>query len=105
MKKNVYSYVLLFLCISVKAQVGQLDNTFTKSGFVKTSMGADYLPFNNVAVKAFPQTDGKILFVYESAGMTLIAKKKCGRNTGCYLPEWRFLNTNICLWTPCGSAN
>ena len=75
MKKNLYSFLLLLLSISVKAQVGQLDNTFTKSGFVKTSMGADYLPFNNVAVKAFPQTDGKILLVYESAGMTLIAKK------------------------------
>ena len=73
MKKiKILAFLLLFCC-SLMAQYGRLDKTFTSSGFTKFTTGKDDSSFQTTGTKAFVQSDGKIITLYESGGMTLLS--------------------------------
>ena len=75
MKTILLSLLFIATVMYGAAQSGQTDPSFGKNGIVKTDIGTLF-NYHNYGNHVLVQPDGSMFFISESAGETIIMKKK-----------------------------
>src|SRR4051812_45847330 len=74
MIKHFLFAVMIFPCLEINAQAGQLDPSFGKNGIVATDIGSPY-DYGTFGKQVLLAPNGAIYVIIEMNGLTAVAKR------------------------------